>query len=291
MAAATATGVAACQAEAAVRYSGVQDIDIPQFNSQPLSIDSDAYADILLKNYVFGGGNYQGATVSYAPGRAVGFQPNALFYARALSDGYVIDSSSAGPASTVSLAYGASNPNAEFNNAQGSFIGLSFPIGGALPENLHYGWVRVTIDNSAGTFVINDWAFNDVPGEAILAGELPQPLKGDFNNDGSVTTADYTVWRDNLGATRATGSSMATAPEVPSTAAITRSGKRISASRRSRVLPFYPSRMQVTSERRSFPSPALWAYSLQAQWASLRYAACGRAAANARGTTPSPGRP
>lgn len=205
MAAATATGVAACQAEAAVRYSGVQDIDIPQFNSQPLSIDSDAYADILLKNYVFGGGNYQGATVSYAPGRAVGFQPNALFYARALSDGYVIDSSSAGPASTVSLAYGASNPNAEFNNAQGSFIGLSFPIGGALPENLHYGWVRVTIDNSAGTFVINDWAFNDVPGEAILAGELPQPLKGDFNNDGSVTTADYTVWRDNLGADESNG--------------------------------------------------------------------------------------
>ncbi len=83
VAAATATGFAACQAEAAVRYSGPQDLEIAQFSAQDLSIDSDQYADILLKNYVFGGGNYQGATVSFLPGQLVSFQSGPLFYATA----------------------------------------------------------------------------------------------------------------------------------------------------------------------------------------------------------------
>ncbi len=103
------------------------------------------------------------------------------------------------------MAYGPINPSAQFNNADGAFIGLSFPIGGDQPENLHYGWVRVTIDNVAGTFVINDWAYNDEPGAAIMAGEVAQPIPGDFSNNGRVNASDYTIWRDNLGADESTG--------------------------------------------------------------------------------------
>lgn len=205
VAAATATGLTACHADAAVRYSGPQNLEIAQFNAQDLSIDSDPYADILLKNYVFGGGNYQGATVSFAPGRLVAFQSGPLFYATALAAGELIDATTVSSSFVGSLAYGPINPSAQFNTADGAFIGLSFPIGGALPENLHYGWVRVTIDNAAGTFVINDWAYNDEPGAPILAGEVAQPIPGDFSDNGRVNLLDYTIWRDNLGADESTG--------------------------------------------------------------------------------------
>jgi hypothetical protein len=57
-----------------------------------------------------------------------------------------------------SLAYGGVNPNAQFNNVENAFIGLSFPSG----SDTYFGWVRVAINQSAGTFVIKDWAFNNL---------------------------------------------------------------------------------------------------------------------------------
>ncbi|WP_428386138.1 PEP-CTERM sorting domain-containing protein [Mucisphaera sp.] len=165
---AAALGVSA-DAEAAIIYSGVQDISINQFGAQDLNLDGDAYNDILLKNYVFGG-NYQGATVNFFPGKVVGFT-TGLNYASALSAGDVIDAAAtAGGSFAVSLAY-ANNPDSQFDNAVGAFIGLEFPINAVS----HFGWIRVTIDNAAGTFVINDWAYESVPGVGIEAGAIPEP--------------------------------------------------------------------------------------------------------------------
>ncbi|TWT77115.1 PEP-CTERM motif protein [Posidoniimonas polymericola] len=169
-AAAGAAALAATTADAQISYSGVQDLAIGQFSSQSLNIDGDAYNDILLKNYVFGGGNYQGATVAYAPGQLVGFT-TGLTYATALSAGDPIDGSTVGPSFFGGLAYGAVNPDAQFNNATDAYIGLSFPSG----PDTYYGWIRVTIDNAAGTFVVNDWAYNTVSGAGIAAGQTPEP--------------------------------------------------------------------------------------------------------------------
>ncbi|TWT31068.1 PEP-CTERM motif protein [Posidoniimonas corsicana] len=198
--AAASAALLGADASAVVVYSGVQDLAIEQAFAQNLSIDDDEYADLLLKNYVFFGGNYQGASIPFEPGKIVGFS-TGLNYASALGAGELVDAAATAAAPfVVSLAYGANNPNAEFNDAEGAFIGLSFPIGGAMEENLHYGWVRVSIDNAAGTFIINDWAYEDVPGVGILTGDTgPDGLPGDYNADGAVDTADYTVWRDNLG--------------------------------------------------------------------------------------------
>lgn len=157
-----------------VAYSGEQDLAIAQFGAQDLNLDGDAFGDILLKNYSLVGGNYMGATVNGYPGSLVGFNAG-LSYVSALAAGDPVDASSAGPTFFGSLAYGAVNPNAEFNSATDAFIGLSFPIGGNAPEFIHYGWVRVTIDQPSGTFVINDWAYNTVPGEGLLAGQVPEP--------------------------------------------------------------------------------------------------------------------
>lgn len=170
--AAGASAIAAgTTADAGVVYSGIQNIAISQYGSQNLNLDGDAYGDILLKNYVFLGGNYQGAYVNFFPGKVVGFT-SGFGYASALSAGTVIDSAAvAGGPFQASLAYGANNPNAQFNTATDAYIGLAFPINAVT----HYGWIRVDIDNAAGTFVIKDWAYDDVAGQGIEAGAVPEP--------------------------------------------------------------------------------------------------------------------
>lgn len=172
-----ASAVAATSASAGIVYSGPQNIAIGLYSSQDLNLDGDAYNDILLKNYVFGS-YYQGATVNFTPGRLVAFYagPNNFAYASALNYGDVIDSSTINPNITnVSLAY-ANNANSEFDNVTGAFIGLSFPGAGTGTIGTFYGWVRVDIDNAAGSFNIVDWAYNDVPGQGIFAGQtIPEP--------------------------------------------------------------------------------------------------------------------
>ncbi len=172
--AAGASAVAAGSADGAIVYSGLQNIPVGQYASQDLFIDGDPYTDIKLKNYVFGGGNYQGATVSGYPGQLVGFT-TGLTYATALNAGDAIDAGTVGPSFFGGLAYGANNPDAQFNNATDAYIGLSFPIGGNAPQFLHYAWIRVDIDNASGTFVIKDWAYEDQAGVGIAAGAVPEP--------------------------------------------------------------------------------------------------------------------
>ena len=60
-------------ADAAIQYSGVQNLDIAQGTATNLDIDGNTTGDVLLKNYIFTGGNYQGATVNFFPGQLVGF--------------------------------------------------------------------------------------------------------------------------------------------------------------------------------------------------------------------------
>lgn len=196
----------ALQADGAIVYSELQNIVIDQGNALTLELNGDdpVYndSDLILKNYIFSGVNYMGVTVRYAPGRLVGFRagPNMFAYATALTEGAPIDlaAMSAG-VFFGSMAHGTVNPNAQFNEVDNAYLGFSFPIVGML----HYGWVRVTVNQPEGTFVIRDWAYEDVAGEGILAGQKPgaPPTPGDYNGDGTVDAADYTVWRDTLGST------------------------------------------------------------------------------------------
>ena len=64
--------------------------------------------------------------------------------------------------------------------------GLS-PSGDPRDDGLFYLQLRFT-DGSRGNFTV----------------QLPIPVPGDYNNNGVVDAADYTVWRDNLGAPEGT---------------------------------------------------------------------------------------
>ncbi len=161
---------AAGSTEAAVIYSGTQNISIAQFNSLNLDIDGDAQGDVLLKNYVFGGGNYQGASVNFFPGKMVTFNPGGFNYVTALNAGFTVDTSALGNF-TGSMAYGAANPNAQFNSASGKFIGLQFPSG----SNNYNAWVRVNVNNTGGSFSVVDWAYENIPGTSIVTGVVPEP--------------------------------------------------------------------------------------------------------------------
>ena len=196
LAAGAAAAVLGGEADASVRYSSLVDIEIGQGLAQSLDMNLDGFEDILLKNYIFAGGNYQGAIMKYAPGAFVGTAPTAFKYVSALEYGSLVD------ASTVnyfvgSMSYGVAynlNPNAEFDDVENAYIGLGFVAG----SDVHYGWIRVSVDNLAGMFTIHDWAYELIPGESITTGK-PGEIAGDFNNDGVVNAADYTVYRDSVG--------------------------------------------------------------------------------------------
>lgn len=202
-----AAGAAAlCSAEdtaAEVIYSGIKDISIGLGDDQwyiNLDLDQgDQYSDIVLQNYIFPQGNYQGIYVVTFPGKLVSFKPtpSSRAYATLLSPGDVIDSTTVGPSFIGSLAYKDINPNGQFEAVTGGLIGLSFLIDGLTVNHLHYAWLRVDIDNVAGTFVLRDWAYDDEPGVGILAGDTgsPDTTPGDFDFDGDVDGRDFLLWQ------------------------------------------------------------------------------------------------
>ena len=162
---------------------------------------TDTYDDIVLKNYVFPNGNYQGATVGFYPGKIVGFSTNGAAiageYVKALAAGTMIDAASLGPSFYGSMSLGAANPNGQFNNVTDAYLGFAFPIG---PTNLYYGWVRVDVNNAAGTLFIKDWAYEDQTGVGISAGAgRPVDILGDFNGDLKVDGADFLTWQRQFG--------------------------------------------------------------------------------------------
>lgn len=167
--AAAASAAMGSSATAATIYSGLQNISISPSTFIDLNLDGFGSGDIKLKNYVFGGGPYQGATVDFAPGQLVGFTSGALKYVTKLSGGDTVGPGTVGPSFFGSLAYGAHNPSAQFNLVPDGFIGLSFPGQSAT----YYAWIRVDINNATGLFVVKDWAYaND--GSAIVIPTIPE---------------------------------------------------------------------------------------------------------------------
>ena len=55
---------------------------------------------------------------------------------------------------------------------------------------------RIATENGVGSFIVNYDYANDL----VTLSDFAFGLPGDFNGDGIVDAADYTVWRDNLGA-------------------------------------------------------------------------------------------
>lgn len=64
-----------------------------------------------------------------------------------------------------------------FNGGSGPFFGVMAYMGVyfELADGMHYGWVRIDAPSYEAGGVILDWAYEMRPGEAILAGAVPEP--------------------------------------------------------------------------------------------------------------------
>ena len=49
------------------------------------------------------------------------------------------------------------------------------PIRTTLEQDVYYGWIRMSHSMENEVLTVHDWAWNSVPGEPILAGEIPEP--------------------------------------------------------------------------------------------------------------------
>lgn len=86
-------------------------------------------------------------------------------------------------------------------NGEVRYLGLRIDLNDAnAAGSFNYGWIGVRIDNEGdATGVVTGWGYQTEPDVSILAGETAPGTPGDFNGDGTVDAADYTIWRDNLG--------------------------------------------------------------------------------------------
>lgn len=168
LAASAAAVGTANSADAAIQYSGIQNIAVGSGFFQNLDLNLDSAQDITLQNFNNFAGPYQGLNTFIGAG-AVGFT-SGFSYISALGAGTLVDGSS-NFKFFGSMAYGANNPNAQFNNVTDAYIGVRL----ASPANTNYGWVRVDVNNANKTLLIKDWAYEDVAGTGIRTGAIPEP--------------------------------------------------------------------------------------------------------------------
>lgn len=169
-------------------------IDIAPGFFQALDVDQDGTNDILLNNFTFINGPYMGATIAF-PGGTLAATNQGLNYATLLNEGDLIDSSTLSSGiSIASLAYGAQNPNAEFNSVNGGYIGFSFASGGEILN----GWVQVTIDQPTNFFRIDNFAYESEAGVGITAGTIPEPASLALLALGAAGVAGYRGKRESV---------------------------------------------------------------------------------------------
>ncbi|MBI1178901.1 PEP-CTERM sorting domain-containing protein [bacterium] len=63
-----------------------------------------------------------------------------------------------------------------------AYVGTEF----MLADGAHYGWIRVQVAGIGNGGIIKDWAYNSIPGQPILAGQVPEPSTWALITAGSV---------------------------------------------------------------------------------------------------------
>ena len=89
-----------------------------------------------------------------------------------LSFGVILDVNSDWPdVSSRARLLATNDGEGNFFDSEG-FLGVRMFVDDPLP---HYGWIRMSHSAEDSVLTVHDWAWNSVPGEPILAGEIPEP--------------------------------------------------------------------------------------------------------------------
>jgi hypothetical protein len=143
-----------------------------------LSMPNDGTPDFAIVNAGSGPGESLGIVVG-APTASVVLDPTST-WADALSSGTLISSgSNFGAPGSKALMGGAkvANTGGPWLGVQDQFLGVSFQRG----TSTYYGWIEASYDPvNTGNLTILGYAYNNVAGESILAGQtsataVPEP--------------------------------------------------------------------------------------------------------------------
>lgn len=175
---------------AQVSYSGPQDVTLNLGSTVSLDLDGDATFDFNFSLGYFSYGTTSSsfgvryavmmpATGAYSNSWIAGYTLSSRLMVMGLDDAGVIDSAAPGWTNTSGAAplgafgdryfsyYGPSYTYIDVNGnfpGQTRFAGIRFMIGG----NLHYGWLRVSLDSAVSELIIHDWAYETTPGAGIV---------------------------------------------------------------------------------------------------------------------------
>lgn len=82
----------------------------------------------------------------------------------------------------------------QFCDGMDGYVGLHFKIAG----NTHYGWARIQVAADATSIILKDFAYNSVPGEAIIAGNTTLQVAQFSVNDIRVVALNKNINLYNL---------------------------------------------------------------------------------------------
>jgi PEP-CTERM motif-containing protein len=116
----------------------------------------------------FASNTYYGNPIA---GAFAGFFAAGFNYVSKLASGNNISANSFNTASFGTMAFRGGYPNEQWKDPGIGFIGFRFDSG----SGTQYGWIRIDMSGvPLNSMTIIDYAFAD-PGEAILAGQIPEP--------------------------------------------------------------------------------------------------------------------
>lgn len=198
----TFTLFAGTRANAAIIYSGYQNVSYSQF-SDPGTFSlfgaPGTWDDIRLQVHVFEDPGFQNryefGNILEVHGNYVEFAVGSYFFdIKRFTSGDLIDASSNWSGNNYKDFSDYTHSfephefileNGEFRNATG-YAGLRLTDG----ENIYYGWMQVSItnyDNSGITATLIDWAYENTPGQGIYAGMVPEPATAALLFGGTAT--------------------------------------------------------------------------------------------------------
>ncbi len=173
--------ILALPAQAAVIYSGVQNIAIPTgFNGIYLNLDNAATGSSPITgwdiNPFFGGSGFANSA-TFQPARlASGNLDPAirLNLGDVVGSALIYASGFGGSGDPVSHLGGGAN---QFAVGSEGYVGFRFNTDASAGP--YYGWIRVVFTNNTSGGLIKDWAYDDT-GAAITIESVPEPSRAIF---------------------------------------------------------------------------------------------------------------
>lgn len=173
LAAAVAAGLVPAAVEAAVVYSGLQDIPIPTtFEGVYIDIDGVSSSGSPTVgwdvNPFFGGSVIAyGDDFQAVSGGTSNTAPTLRLDPGTMVDGTLVYAASPGGSST----HMGAGPDGFAEGAE-SYFGFRFTTNGS--EGVFFGWVRLVVTANQPGGVVKDWAYDD-SGAPIVVGAIPEP--------------------------------------------------------------------------------------------------------------------